>query len=75
MRKTIAMLMLVMLMGCTAKFTIPDEPKYQNMKVYQVEQGICFDHDGARILQNNIMSLKRYADNLRKILEDLKKGE
>ncbi len=76
--KWIAVLVgVLMLTGCLsgpAKFTIPDEPQFRQLHVYQVEGGICLDNEGIGILQGNIKALKGYADAMRKVLEGLQKG-
>ena len=73
MRHIRILIVLLVLTGCTAKFTIPDEPRYKTIGVYQIEDGICLDKEGMAALQGNIMSLKDYADKLRGILEGLQK--
>jgi len=71
--KKLVLFIALLLIGCTAKFTIPDEPQYRNLRVYQVENLVCFDSEGMGILQSNIRAMKEYSDKMRKILEDQNK--
>lgn len=72
MKKIILITLSLFFLGC-ATFTIPDEPKYRDLRGYQVENLVCFDAEGMGILQNNIHAMKEYGDKLRSILEGLKK--
>ena len=71
--KRLILIAILILSGCAAKFTIPDEPQYRNLRVYQVENLVCFDSEGMGILQSNIRMMKEYSDKMRKILEDQNK--
>jgi hypothetical protein len=66
------LIVLVLLIGCAQKFTIPDEPKFTRMYVHQTESMTCFDKEGVEVLKGNILALREYADKMRKILEGLK---
>jgi hypothetical protein len=66
------LLLVLLLISCSQKFTIPDVPKYKDMTIYQIEGMVCFDRESAQILSDNIKLQKEYADKLRKILEDIK---
>jgi hypothetical protein len=66
-------LAVLFLVGCfSAKFTIPDEPKFRQLYVYPVKDGVCLDSEGVGILNDNVKALKDYADKMRKILEGMK---
>ena len=75
MKRTLVFIMLVILAGCyaPAKFTIPDAPKFKQLNVYQLEDGICMEGKDIAILQENIGALKSYSEELRRILVDLQK--
>lgn len=73
MKKIILLTLSLFFLGCAPRFTIPDEPKYRDLRGYQVENLVCFDAEGMGILQNNIHAMKEYGDKLRSILEGLKK--
>ncbi len=72
MKKIIIVMALLAIIGCAPKYTIPDEPKFIDMKAYLVDGGLCFDHDNAAVLQANIKMLDQYAKQLREILEKMK---
>ena len=71
--KKIILIAALLLIGCSQKFIIPDEPKYRDLRVYQLENLVCFDSEGMGILQSNIRAMKEYGDKMRKILEDQNK--
>jgi hypothetical protein len=71
--KTLLIIIAFLLIGCAAKFTIPDEPRYRSVAGYQTGNGVCMDNEDMAALRSNIVSLKDYADKMRKILEELKK--
>jgi len=70
----IAVLFSLLLAGCVTKhIAIPDEPRYRDIRVYQLEQGILFDQRATDALRFNIQAMKEYAEKLRKLLEDSRK--
>ena len=69
----ILLILLVLLTSCAPKFTLPDEPKFKEMYVFQFDGMVCFDKEGMGLLQHNIKLQKEYADKMRKILEDLQR--
>ncbi len=74
MKKLLAIVVLIFFVaGCTAKFTIPDEPKYKGVIVFHADGMVCFGEEGMNALQENIQAQREYADKMRKILEGLKK--
>ena len=78
MRRLCVLATVLILSGCMvgpAKFVIPDEPKFRSSSAYQVEGGFCFADEDIRIISQNIKALKAYADEMRRILEGLRKGE
>ena len=66
---------LLILISCVgpAKFTIPDEPKFRQTNAIVYEEGICFEEKELKTFVNNIMLLKAYADELRRMLMDMQK--
>ena len=66
---------LLILISCVgpAKFTIPDEPKFRQTNAIVYEEGICFEEKELKTFVNNIMLLKAYADELRRMLMDIQK--
>jgi len=66
---------LLLVMGCIgpAKFTIPDEPTFRQTNAIVYEEGICFEEKELKTFVNNIMLLKAYADELRRMLMDMQK--
>lgn len=77
MKLTTIFFALMILAGCygPAKITIPDEPKFKKFAVYQLEDGICMEAEDITILQENLGAMKKYQDELRRILTDLQKGQ
>ena len=77
MRRLACLGLVLVMVGCVTpvRVTIPDEPKYRDMKVYQVDGGVCFGDEDLVILRGNIKLLKEHADKMRVILEGLRKGE
>lgn len=73
MKVLITIVALFVVMACTPRFTIPDEPKYKDMYAYPIQGAVCFDKEGWDILSGNILMQKEYSEKLKKILEDLKK--
>jgi len=71
--KKLILIAILILSGCSMKFTIPDEPRYRDLRAYQLENLVCFDLEGIGILQSNIRAMKEYSDKMRKILEDQNK--
>jgi hypothetical protein len=65
---------LMLLAGCcsSARIMIPDEPKFKQLDVYQIDGGICMGDEDVAILYENIMILKTYSDELRRLLTDLR---
>jgi len=68
-------IVLLIIIGCVgpAKFTIPDEPKFRQTNAIVYEEGICFEEKELKTFVNNIMLLKAYADELRRMLVDIQK--
>ena len=66
---------LLVLVGCvgSAKFTIPDEPKFRQMNAYSYEEGLFFEKKDVEIFVDNIRILKAYADELRRMLVEIQK--
>jgi len=64
---------LLILISCVgpAKFTIPDEPKFRQTNAIVYEEGICFEEKELKTFVNNIMLLKAYADELRRMLVEI----
>lgn len=74
MKLTAIIVALMLLAGCygPAKIMIPDQPKYKQFGVYQVEDGICMGDEDVKILRENLVALKTYSDELRRLLTDLR---
>ena len=66
---------LLVLVGCvgSAKFTIPDEPKFRQAHAIAYEEGLFFEKKDVEIFVDNIRFLKAYADELRRMLMDMQK--
>jgi len=76
MKSLSLLIALLILVGCyagPAKFTIPDEPKFQKTNATVFEEGICFDNKEVKIFVDNIRLLKAYADKLRQMLINIQK--
>jgi len=76
MKLTSIFIALLIIMSCVgpAKFTIPDEPKFQQTNTYVYEEGIFIEKKELEIFVNNIRILKAYADELRRMLTNVQKG-
>jgi hypothetical protein len=74
MKLTTIIVALMLLAGCCGptKIVIPDQPKFKQLDVYQVDGGICMGDDDVAILYENIGALKTYSDELRRLLTDLR---
>jgi hypothetical protein len=74
MKLTTIFIALMILAGCysPAKIVIPDQPKFKQFGIYQVEGGICMGDEDIAILYKNIGILKTYSDELRRLLTDLR---
>jgi len=75
MKLTSIFIAVLIIIGCvgSAKFTIPDEPKFRQTNAIAYEEGICFEKKELEIFVNNIRLLKAYADELRRMLMEIQK--
>lgn len=74
MKLTTIIVALMLLAGCysPAKIVIPDKPNFRQFDVYQFEGGICMGNEDIAILKENIVTLRTYSEELRRLLTDLR---
>lgn len=68
----ISILLCALLSGCAGtKIVIPSEPLYDDPRAYEMGDNIfCMDQKNIEMLQNNIVRMRKYQDELLKLLKE-----